>query len=119
MGMNNNPEDETSHTTQYQEAFVKYVGKEYCSKHRHLPVTKSENILNNILGFSAMASRSGQSCYEPYDLSSNDDDYLMHNNGAETTPGQSDRATRLLTAARLHLDSPPVEINRVRIEILN
>jgi len=54
-----------------------------------------------------MASRSGQSSYDPYDLFSDDDEYLMPNNVAETTPGQSDRAALLLTAARLYLNSPP------------
>jgi hypothetical protein len=33
-GMDINPEDETSYTAQYQEAFLKYVEKEYCAKHR-------------------------------------------------------------------------------------
>jgi len=33
-GMDINPEDETSYITQYQEAFLKYVGNEYCAKHR-------------------------------------------------------------------------------------
>jgi len=30
--MNIDPEDETSHSTQYQEAFLKYIEKEYCAK---------------------------------------------------------------------------------------
>jgi len=99
--MDINPEDETSYTTHYQEAFLKYVENEYCAKLRHLPVTKSENMPNNNLSYSAMASRSGQSSYNPYDLSSDDEEYLMPNNVAETTPGWSDRAACLLTAARL------------------
>jgi hypothetical protein len=32
-GMDINPEDKTSYTTQYQEAFLKYVENEYCAKH--------------------------------------------------------------------------------------
>jgi len=48
-GMDINPEDETSYTTQYQEAFLKYVDNEYCAKHRHSPVNKSNNTLNNNL----------------------------------------------------------------------
>jgi hypothetical protein len=32
-GMDINPKDETSYTTQYQEAFLKYVENEYCAKH--------------------------------------------------------------------------------------
>ena len=107
MGMDSNPEDKTSYTTQYQEAFLKYVENEYCGKHRHFPVTKSENIQNTNPSFSAMASKSGQSSYDPYDLSSNDEEYLIPNNVAETTPGRSNCAARLLTATRLYLNSPP------------
>ena len=40
-------------------------------------------------------------------MSSDDEKYLMTNNVAETTPGRSDRAARLLTAAMLYLNSPP------------
>jgi len=54
-----------------------------------------------------MASRSVQSSYDPYGLSSDDEEYIMPTNVAETTPGRSDRAARLLTAARLYLNSPP------------
>jgi hypothetical protein len=32
-GMDMNPVDETSYTTHYQEAFLKYVENEYCTKH--------------------------------------------------------------------------------------
>jgi hypothetical protein len=39
-GMDFNPEDETSYTTQYQEAFLKYVETEYCAKHGSVPVNK-------------------------------------------------------------------------------
>jgi hypothetical protein len=42
-----------------------------------------------------------------YDLCTDDDEYLTPNNVAETTAGRSDRGARLLTAARLHLNSPP------------
>jgi len=106
-GMDINPEDETSYTTQYHEAFLKYVENEYCAKHRRLPVIKSDNSGNNNLSFFEIASRSGQSPYDPYDLSSDDDEYLMPTDVAETTPGRSDCAARLLTAGRLHLNSRP------------
>jgi len=39
-GLDINPEHETFHTTQYQEAFLQYVENEYCAKHRHVPVNK-------------------------------------------------------------------------------
>jgi len=106
-GMVNNPEDETSYTTQYQEAFLKYVENEYCARHRRVPVNKLETVPSSNLVPSAMASGSYQSSFDPYDLSSDDEEYLMPNNVAETTPGRSDRAVCLLTAARLYLNSPP------------
>jgi len=105
--MDINPEDETSYTTQYQEAFLKYVENEYCTKHRRVPVNKLETVPSSNLVPFATASRSYQSSFDPYDSSSDDGEYLTPNNVAETTPGRSDRAARLLTAARLYLNSPP------------
>jgi len=102
--MNINPADEMSYTIQYQEAFLKYVENEYCAKHRHFPVTKFESIPNNNLVSSGIASRSGQSSYDPYDLSSDDAEYLMPNNVGERIPGRSDRAACLLTATRIYLN---------------
>jgi len=106
-GMDINPEDETSYTTQYQEAFLKYVENEYCAKRRQLSVTKHEKLQSNDFICSATPSQSGQSCFDPYDLSSGDEEYLMPKNLAETTPGRSDRTARSLTPARLYLNSPP------------
>jgi len=105
-GMDINPEDETSYTTQCQEAFLKYVENEYYAKHRRLTVIKSDNPLNNNLSSFEMSLRSGQYSYDRYDFSSDDDEYLMPTNVVEPTPGRSDRAPRLLTAARLYLNSP-------------
>jgi hypothetical protein len=104
--MDINPEDETSYTTQYQEAFRNYVENEYCIKHRRLPVTKLETIPDNNLSSSAMASRSGQCSYDPYDSSRDNEENLMLNNVAETTTGQSYHVVHLLTAATLYLNSP-------------
>jgi hypothetical protein len=106
-GMDLNPEDETSYTTQYQEAFLKYVENEYCSKHRRVPVNTFETLQNSNFVPSAMASGSYQSSFDPYDSSSDDQECLTPNNVADTTPGRSDRATGLLTAARIYLNSPP------------
>jgi len=105
--MDINPEDETSYTTQYQLAFLKYVENEYCAKHRRVPVNKLETVPSNNLLPSATASGSDQSSFDPYDFSSDDEEYWTPNNVAETTPGRSNRTARLLTAARLHLNSPP------------
>jgi hypothetical protein len=72
-----------------------------------MPVTKPETIPDNNLLPSAMASISGQSSYDPYDLPSEDDEYTMQNNVVKMIPGRSDRAACLLTAAMLYLNSPP------------
>ena len=102
-----NPEDETSYTTQYMEAFLKYVENEYCAKHRRVAVNEPENIPGRHLVPSAIASAFRQLSFDPYDLSSDDEEYLTPTNVAETTPGWSDHAAHLLTAARLYLNSPP------------
>jgi len=107
MEMDINPEDETSYTTQYQEAFLEYVENEYCAKDRRVPVNILENVPSINLVLSATASGSYQSSFDPYDLSSDDEEYLTPNNVAETTPRRSDRAAHSLTAARLYLNSPP------------
>ena len=57
-GMDINPEDETTYTTQYQEAFLKYVENEYYTKHRRVPVNKLETVLSSNLVPSATASGS-------------------------------------------------------------
>jgi len=69
-GMDINPEDETSYTTQYQDAFLKDLVNEYCAKHRHVPVNKHETLprTNHIPSETVLGSC--QSCFDPYDLSS-------------------------------------------------
>jgi len=82
------------------------VENEYCAKHRRVHVNKLETVPSNNLLPSAMASASYQSSFDSYALSSDDEEYIMPNNMAETTTGRSDCAARLLTAARLYLNSP-------------
>ena len=72
-----------------------------------MPVNKLETVLSGNLVPSATTSGSYQSSFDPYDLSSDDEEYLTPNNVAGMTPGRSDRPARLLTAARLYLNSPP------------
>jgi len=105
--MDINPDDETSYTTQYQEASLKYVVTEYCAEHRRAAVNKLETVPSSNLVPSAAPSGSYQSSFDPDDLSSDDEEYLTPNNVPERTPGRSDRAARLLTATRLYLNSPP------------
>jgi len=101
------PEDKTSYTTQYQEAFLKYVENEYCAKPWRVPVYILKTIPSSNLVPSATAAGSYQSSFDPYDSSSDDEEYLTPNNVAERTPRWSNRAARLLTATRLYLNSPP------------
>jgi len=106
-GKDINPEDETSYTTRYQEAFLQYVENGYCAKHRRAPVNTLETVPSSNLVPSAMASGSYQSSFDRYDWSSGDEEDLTPNNGPETTPGRSDRTARSLSAARLYFPSPP------------
>jgi hypothetical protein len=106
-GMDINPQDETSYTTQYLKAFRKYVENEYCANHRHVPVNKLETMPSSNLVPSPTAAGSYQSSFDQYNSYSNDDKYLTPNNVAETTTGRSDCVPRLLTAARLYLNSLP------------
>jgi len=105
--MDIHPEDGKSYTNQYQEAFLNYVKNQYCAKHRRVPVNKHESSPSSNLIPSATASGSCQPCFDPYDLSSDDEEYLTPNNVAQTTPGQSDPAARLFIAASLYLNSLP------------
>jgi hypothetical protein len=105
--MDNNPEDKTSYTTQYQEAILKYMENEYCAKHRHVPVNELETVPSSKLVPSVTASGFYQSSFDPYDLSSDDEEYLTPDTVPETTPGRSNHAAHLLTAARLYSNSPP------------
>jgi len=72
-----------------------------------MPVNKLETVPSSNLVPSAPASGSYQSSFDPSDLSSDDKENLTPSNVAETTPGRSDHTARLLTAARLYLNSPP------------
>jgi len=70
--MDTNPEDETSYTVKYQEAFLKYGANEYCAKHHGVPVNTLESLVSNNIVPSAMASGSSHSSIDPYDFSSDD-----------------------------------------------
>jgi hypothetical protein len=104
-----NPEDETSYTTQFQEALLKYVENEYCTKQQGVPGNKLETIPSSNFVPSTMASGSYQSSFDQYDSSGDDEEHVPPNNVAEMTPGRSNRAALILNAARLYLISPPEE----------
>jgi len=100
-------EDKTSYTTQYQEAFLKYVESEYCAKQWGEPVNKHKSLPGINLIPLGTVLESCQSFFDPYDLCSDYDEYLTPNNLSETTPAWSERAAILFTAATLYLNSPP------------
>jgi len=106
-GLHINPQDKTFYTTQYQEAFLKYVENEYCAKHGRVPVNKNESFPSRDFILSATSSGSCQWTFDWYDLANDDKEYLTPNNVAEMTPGRSYCAARLLAAAWLYSHSPP------------
>jgi hypothetical protein len=106
-GMDINPEEKTSNTTQYQEAFLMYVENGYYAKHRWVPGNTLEDIPSSNLVPSATPSASCQLSFDPYDLSSDDEVYLTPQNVAEKTPRQSDRTTHFVTSAGLYLNLLP------------
>jgi hypothetical protein len=105
--MDIHPVHKTSYTTQYQDAILEYVENEYCAKHRCVRVNKLHSSPRSNPIPSATASGSCQSSFDPYHLSSDDEEYLTHNNVAATTGGRSNRTACLLTVTRLYLNSPP------------
>jgi len=106
-GMDIHHGDKTSYNPQYPEVFLKYMENDYWAKHRRLPIIKPESVPSNNIFPSTMASRSSQSSFDTYDLFSDEEEYLLPENGAQMTPGQGDHSAFLLTSTRLYLDSLP------------
>jgi hypothetical protein len=73
--MDANLEDNTSYTTQYQQAFLMQVEIEYYAKHRGVLVIKLESIASNNHFPSSIASGSGQSACHSYNVCSNAEEY--------------------------------------------
>jgi hypothetical protein len=105
--MDINPENKGSFTAQYKDAFLKYVEHEYCSKDRIKPNFKLERPNQNDPFSTSLMSGPGHSFDDPYDMSSDDAEYITPVNLVESTPRQSHCAARLLTATTLYLNSPP------------
>jgi len=72
-----------------------------------VPVSKHKSLPRSNLIPLATASGSCRSSFDPYNSASADEEYFTPIIAAKTTPGERYHAARLLTAARLHLDSPP------------
>jgi hypothetical protein len=87
MGLDINPEYETSYPTQHLEAFLRYVEIEYCAIHRRVTVNTLDTVSSSNLIPSATASGSYQSYFDQYDWSSDDEEDLMPINMDQTTSG--------------------------------
>jgi len=72
-----------------------------------MSVIKLQNAQHTNFFPSAKVSAFGQSSFDPYGLSSDDDEYLTRECVPEMPPGRSDHVARLVTATRLYLSSPP------------
>jgi len=81
-GMDINLEDQTSYTIQYKEAFLEYVENEFWAKHQCVAVNELQRFPRRNLVPSIMALGSCQSLFRAYDLSSDDEKYLIPNNVA-------------------------------------
>jgi len=106
-GMDIDSEDVASYTTQYAKAFLQYVENENCDKHRGVPGNQLEHLPNRIPIPSATPLLSCQSPFDQYNKSNNDEECLIPNIVAESIPGSSDCASRLLNTARQYLNLPP------------
>jgi len=106
-GLDINAEDKASYTTQYQDDFLKDVENQDCATHQRVPIIQYESLPSSNLILSATASGCCQLSFDPYDSSSDDEEYRTPNNVAEITNGQRNCAARLLTAAGLSLNLPP------------
>jgi len=108
-GIDINPEHKTFYITQYQEAFLKYVEKEYCAKHRRVLVNKLERLTIRSRVPSTTAPGFCQLSFDSYGLACEDGEYSTPNTVGERILRRSCRIPRLLTAARLYSNLTPEE----------
>jgi hypothetical protein len=71
-----------------QEAYQKSMEDEYCAKHQYLPVIIPKCTLSNNLFSAAIASRTGQSPDDPYDMTSDDKEKIMIETWLKHHPGK-------------------------------
>ena len=98
------PEDETSSTMKCHEAFPNDVEIKDCAKHQRMSVIQPSNVPASNLFPSAKSSGLGQSCCGPFDLSSDDEEYIMPKSMAGMTPGRRGHAARLVTCGNARFD---------------
>ena len=104
-GMEINPEEEISYTTQYKVAVLKHVENEHWAKHRRWPAINSETVPSSNLFPSAKASGSCQSTTNSSHLAGDHQEYFTPRQGAETTPGWSDHTAHLWITSRLFVNT--------------
>jgi len=100
-------EHEISYTIQHQGAFLNYVEDEYCATHQRVLVNHHDSVPSSNLVPSTSGSGSVQSCFVPYDFSSDVEESSSPHNVAETKPRRSNHAAPILTTARLYFISTP------------
>jgi hypothetical protein len=84
-----------------------YLVNKYGGINRHVLVNTVESLPCSNFIPSAKASWSPQSSFDPDDLSSDAEEYVMPNKPVETAPGWSDCSAPWLTAASLSWNLPP------------
>lgn len=94
-------EDGTSCTTAYNAVLLKYVDNKYIAKCRHFPVIEPEIVWCYNLLLSTKASWLCQSSDDPYDVSSDNEEYLMPNHIGEMIPSRSACTSSIRNVARV------------------
>jgi len=102
-----NPNDEIFYTTRYQDAILKHMENDYCTKQWPVLVNILDSLPSSNLRPSVTASGSPEPSFDYYDLPSDDDEFLTPNNVAVTTPGQSNCTASIITASKCYLNLPP------------
>lgn len=82
-----NPEHKTSYSTLYDNVFETYEVNEFFADCGYLLIINTERIRSYNHFHFIQVSRSDQSCYDVHDWPSDNEEYLIPENVAETTPG--------------------------------
>jgi len=102
-----NPEDESSYSTQHQEAFLKFVQNKYSAKYQQLSIINTEKVPHSDDVHFTMESEWDQLLFEQYHSSCNDEEYFIPKCVAEMTSGWSDHAPCSFAATPLYSNSLP------------
>jgi hypothetical protein len=107
-----NPQDDCFFTVQYKDVFLQYVEHEYCFKDCKMYNLKLEIPNHNDPFSTSPDSGSRYWFYDPYDLSSDDTEYITSANIIESTPRCSHCPPWPLPAPIQYLNYPPEVLRR-------